>query len=155
MSPLVAGNPTPPADPRMIIGGFGPVARKETPASLGAPAVILIAADVRGIGRPGDILFGICGQNMCLAANSLGLGSCWLGFYGFLDTNPDIKNKLGLDYPFQLMGGIVLGYPKFKQSGMVPRDHRTVRWFRKGMGKSGNRKLIGNSFGFDSGLLCR
>jgi nitroreductase len=132
--PMVAGNPTPPADPRMIIGGFGAVARKEIKPSLGAPAAILVSADVRGIGGP-TISWGIGGQNMCLAANSLGIGSCWLGFYGFLDSNSEIKKKLGLEYPFQLMGGIVLGYPKFKQEGMVPRDYRPVTWFRNGWSK--------------------
>ena len=129
--PMVADNPTPPADPRMIIGGLGPIARKEVKASLGAPAAILIAGDVRGIGDP-KLPYGICGQNMCLAANSLGIGSCWLGFFGMLDTNMEIKKKLGLESPYHLMGGVVLGYPKFKQTGMVPRDYRPVTWFRSG-----------------------
>ncbi|MFO7962565.1 MAG: nitroreductase family protein [Desulfobacterales bacterium] len=129
--PMVAENPTPPADPRMIIGGFGPIARKEVLPSLGAPAVIMIAGDMRSIAGP-LIQVGICGQNMCLAANSLGIRSCWVGFYAVLEQYPDIKKKLGLEPPWTIISSIVLGYPKFNQDGMVAREYRPVTWFRNG-----------------------
>lgn len=128
---MVAGNPTPPADPRMIIGGFGPIARKEVLPSLGAPAVIMIAGDMRSIAGP-FLQVGICGQNMCLAANAMGIRSCWVGFYAILEQFPEMKQKLGLEPPWTIISSIVLGYPKFKQDGMVAREYRPVTWFRTG-----------------------
>jgi nitroreductase/NAD-dependent dihydropyrimidine dehydrogenase PreA subunit len=128
---MVAGNPTPPADPRMIIGGFGPIVRKEVKPSLGAPAVIMIAGDMRSIAGP-YLQIGICGQNMCLAANSLGIRSCWVGFYAVLEQFPDIKKKLGIEPPWTIISSVVLGYPKFDQDGMVAREYRPVTWFRNG-----------------------
>jgi nitroreductase/Pyruvate/2-oxoacid:ferredoxin oxidoreductase delta subunit len=129
---LVTESPdTPPADPRMIIGGFGPIASREIPVSLGAPVVILIAGDMRAIAGP-HMQVGICGQNMCLTANSLGLRSCWVGFFSALEQFPDIKEKLGIESPWTIISGVTLGYPKFKQDGMVPREYRPVTWFRSG-----------------------
>ena len=45
----------------------------------GAPTVILIFKDIRGVCNP-DLDCGIAGQNMVLAAHSMGLGTCWVGF---------------------------------------------------------------------------
>jgi nitroreductase/NAD-dependent dihydropyrimidine dehydrogenase PreA subunit len=128
---LVADNPTPPADPRMMIGGFGAVARREMKPSLGAPMAIIMGGDPRAIGGP-QLQLAICGQNMSLVANSLGIRSCWVGFYCFLEQYPDIKKKLGLEPPWTIISGMVLGYPKFNQDGMVPREYRPVTWFRTG-----------------------
>jgi nitroreductase len=75
---------------------------------------------------------GIAGQNMCLAANSLGLGSCWSGLCLGLNAMPRFLERLGIKSPWQLGGGIMLGYPAFKQKGMVPRLNRPVTWFRPG-----------------------
>ena len=50
-----------------------------TTTFLDAPVVILMACDERAIGGP-QIAAGIAGQNMNLAAMSLGLGFCWIGF---------------------------------------------------------------------------
>ncbi len=44
----------------------------------GAPTLILIIEDKRGVGVPATDI-GICGQNMVLAAHSMGAGSCWIG----------------------------------------------------------------------------
>jgi hypothetical protein len=66
-------------DPRVITGGVGSIAAKNAPVFLDAPVVILVACDDRAIGGP-QIQAGICGQNMNLAAKSLGLGCCWIGF---------------------------------------------------------------------------
>ena len=66
---MVAGNPTPPSDPRMMVGGFGPIARREIKPSLGAPVAIIMGGDPRAIGGP-QLQLAIAGQNMSLVANS-------------------------------------------------------------------------------------
>jgi nitroreductase/NAD-dependent dihydropyrimidine dehydrogenase PreA subunit len=127
------GDPVPPAlfDPR-IQGGSGCVERKELPVFLNAPAVIFMTGNDKLYGA--DLHVGICGQNMNLAAQSLGVGFCWGGFGAFVENLPEIKEKLGVRPPWRIIQSAMLGYPKFKQRGMVPRMKRPVTWFRAGAG---------------------
>ncbi len=130
--PVYAADPRPGTfDPRVITGGVGSIAARNAPVFLDAPVVILVACDDRAIGGP-QIQAGICGQNMNLAAKSLGLGCCWVGFSQVIEMAPAVKEKLGLADPWKINTALVLGYPKFKQEGMVPREFRPVRWFRDG-----------------------
>jgi nitroreductase/NAD-dependent dihydropyrimidine dehydrogenase PreA subunit len=118
-------------DPRVILGGFGSIAKRYGPVFLNAPAVILIAADERAISGT-DINVGICGQNMNLVANSLGIRACWVGFSQIINMIPPLREKLGLEPPWKISSSMVLGYPKFKQDGVVPREFRPVTWLRQG-----------------------
>jgi nitroreductase/NAD-dependent dihydropyrimidine dehydrogenase PreA subunit len=118
-------------DPRVILGGFGAIARRYGPVFLNAPVVILMACDERAISGP-DINAGICGQNMNLVANSLGTRACWVGFSQIINLVPPLKEKLGLKEPWKISTALVLGYPKFKQDGVVPREFRPITWFREG-----------------------
>ena len=126
-------NPTPGSwDPRIILGGIGTnVVERINPVLLGAPVVILIAADSRAIGGP-QMQVGICGQNMVLVAHSLGIKATWVGFVSAVNGVPSIMEKLGLRDPFSITTSVVLGYPRFKQEGVVPRQFRPITWFREG-----------------------
>jgi len=131
---MAENNPNPGVfDPRQIIGGSGAIAKKHLPPLLKAPAVILIAGDSRAITGP-QLNVGICGQNMNLVANSLGIKACWVGFSQVVNMNPAIVQKLGLKPPWQVVTALVLGWPRFKQEGVVPREYRPVTWFREGGG---------------------
>jgi nitroreductase/NAD-dependent dihydropyrimidine dehydrogenase PreA subunit len=118
-------------DPRIMLGGAGGVAKRNLPVFLNAPAVILIAADHRAISGA-DINVGICGQNMILAANSLDIRACWVGFSQVINMLPPLQEKLGLGPPWKISSSVVLGYPAFKQDGIVAREFRPVTWFREG-----------------------
>ncbi|MBT4265596.1 MAG: 4Fe-4S binding protein [Deltaproteobacteria bacterium] len=118
-------------DPRIVLGGAGAIAKGELKTFLNAPVIILLAGDRRSIGGT-ELPIGICGQNMNLAAQSLGLGFCWIGFARTIEKDPKLKEKLGLKDPWVIQSACVLGYPDFKQSGLVPRDDRPVTWFKKG-----------------------
>jgi len=118
-------------DPRLALGGMGAIARKELPASLNAPCVILMAGDERAISGP-ELNIGIAGQNMNLVANSLGIKACWVGFLAGAANNPEVADKIGLKPPWRVITTLVLGWPKFKQEGMVPREYRPVTWVREG-----------------------
>jgi nitroreductase/Fe-S-cluster-containing hydrogenase component 2 len=125
-------NPNPGAwDPRVALGGYGSLARKDLSPLLKAPVVILMLGDARAVSGP-DISLGICGQNMNLVANSLGIKACWVGFVQALNMVPPVKEKLGIDYPWSIRTSVILGYPKFKQEGVVPREFRPVIWYREG-----------------------
>ena len=119
-------------DPRVIYAGMKNGVLKADPGILlGAPVAILLCADKRSIGGP-ELQIGICGQNMTLVAKSLGLGSCWVGFARMVNMVPSYLEKLGIEYPFAVTGCLVLGYPRFKQEGILPRNFRPITWFREG-----------------------
>ena len=92
-----------------------------------APVMILLLIDKRGIGNPA-LDAGICGQNMVLAAHSLGLGTCWIGMMTVLMTNPLWRRKLGVKSPYELTDCIVLGWPKGDYDGEVAREVQLVEW---------------------------
>jgi len=116
-------------DQRLAIGGMGSVANKDMLGSLGAPCLIVMAADSRAIGGP-QIHMGICGQNMNLVANSLGIKACWNGFsaMGFRA----IEDKVDLGPNWEIVTALSLGWPAFAQEGIVPREYRPVTWLREG-----------------------
>ena len=118
-------------DPRIILGGAGSIARDYGKTFLDAPVVILIMGDERAIGGP-EIQTGICGQNMNLVAQSLDIGFCWIGFSQLIERDRDLKAKLGIEPPWVIQNACAIGFPDFKQKGIVPRDNRPVTWFKKG-----------------------
>jgi nitroreductase len=120
-------------DPRIIVGEMGSFSKGEKPPFLDAPAIIMLCGDKRAGSGP-QINYGICGQNMVLAAASLGLGACWIGWTGLLNGNMEITARLGIQDPWELGPSIVVGYPKFKQHGIVSRQYRPVTWFCGGAG---------------------
>jgi nitroreductase/NAD-dependent dihydropyrimidine dehydrogenase PreA subunit len=130
-------SPQPPGtfDLRVTMGGTKSIAKRYGPVLLNAPAAILMLEDERAPSA-GGINIGICGQNMTLVANSLGLGACWVGFVTVAAMIPPLAERLGIAPPWKLVASLALGYPKFKQEGMVPREYRPVTWFRGGAGAS-------------------
>lgn len=116
-------------DRRVASGGMGSVSKGLLPASLGAPCVIVMLGDKRSIGSV-DLNIGICGQNMNIVANSLGIKACWVGF--LISGFGAIADQFDIGPNWQPMTTLVLGYPAFKQEGMVPREYRPVQWFRGG-----------------------
>ena len=123
-------------DPRLSIGGMGAIAKgemggKKSCTTLNAPAVILLVSDTRSISGP-QINIGICGQNMNLVCNSLGIKACWVGFVAVLNLVPGFHEKLGIKPPWTIISSMCLGWPEFKQEGIVPREYRPVTWFRAG-----------------------
>ena len=119
-------------DPRQIIGGSGAISKAALPPLLNAPVLIMLTGDTRAISNP-EINIGICGQNMNLVANSLGIKACWIGFITVLEMVQDLKEKLGIQPPWKIVSSLVLGYPRFRQEGIVPREYRPVTWLRDGL----------------------
>lgn len=135
--PMLEANPDPGTwDPRLALGGMGAIARgqmggKSGGTTLNAPAVILLVSDTRSISGPA-LNIGICGQNMNLVCNSLGIKACWVGFIQFLNFVPGFPEKLGIHSPWRIASSLCIGWPEFKQEGIVPREFRPVTWFRPG-----------------------
>ena len=93
-----------------------------------APTIILLFKDKRGISNP-DLDLGICGQNMIIAAHSMGLGTCWLGVVTALQYFPKWKKLFNIRHPWILEVGICLGYPFGEPNGFVHREIQYIDWF--------------------------
>lgn len=119
-------------DPRVQYG-LSCVARKELSIFLNAPVVIFIGSNKK-FDNP-ELSAGITGENMNLAAISLGLGFCWNNFGAGVNSIPEIMTKLGYGDSWTVQTTACIGYPEFKQEGIVPRHFRPITWFRPGSDK--------------------
>lgn len=100
----------------------------------GAQTVILLFKDVRGVTNP-DLDCGIAGQNMVLAAHSMGLGTCWVSFASLAFDYLGFKwNKVfGIKYPYKFITSLAIGWPMGKPDGFVERPAHSVDWYENGM----------------------
>ncbi len=55
-----------------------------------------------------------------------------MGFSQVINNVAPLKEKLGIRDPWRIVTAVVLGYPKFRQEGIVPREFRPITWFREG-----------------------
>jgi nitroreductase len=93
-----------------------------------APAVIFIAAPKDGSGQ---IDCGLMGENIILAAQSLGLGTCCLGGpIHFMKTSAAAKpyvERLNLSDDYELLYAIAVGYPD-ETPEAKPRDTSKIKF---------------------------
>jgi len=101
-----------------------------------APTLILILMDKRGIGVP-PVDIGICGTNIVLAAQSLGLGTCWIGFSKFLNESRVWCERLGVEQPYEVAEAITVGYPVGDTTHLIPRETHEIVWF-----EGGNKQVL-------------
>ena len=71
-----------------------------------------------------------CAQNMMLSANSMGIGSCWIGFASVLGLNKKIMNKIEIPDKHHISAAIIFGYPKVKKNRASIRKIGSdiIRW---------------------------
>ncbi|HOO71731.1 MAG TPA: nitroreductase family protein [Spirochaetota bacterium] len=112
-------------------GLMSQIALGKTPVFHHAPTLILLVEDKRGVSCPATDI-GICGQNMVLAAHSLGAGSCWIGLIKVCMYFPKWRKKFGIKYPYRLNDCIAFGWQKPKADGIVPRETQLVEWYDRG-----------------------
>ncbi len=93
-----------------------------------APAVIFIASPADGSGQ---LDCGLLGENMLLAAQSLGLATCCLGGpIRFMTTDPGAKpylDRLNIPETHRLLYAIAVGYPD-ESPEAKPRDASKVQF---------------------------
>lgn len=94
-----------------------------------APVILFV------IGPPSNaVCCSLACQNIMLAAVSMGLGSCYVGFGSMVKGNPDIVDALELTDDERIYGPIVLGYPKddpakdFMDQHATSYVEPTVKW---------------------------
>jgi nitroreductase len=78
------------------------------PIYYSAPVIVFVI----GSGRYAAHSCPLACENMMLAAYSLGLGSCWVGFGAMVAEDDEVKRILGLKEDETIFGPILIGYPK-------------------------------------------
>lgn len=75
----------------------------------GAPACVIVFSRT---GSPmADFDCAMAAQNLMLAAFEQGLGTCWIGFFGFLLNRPEVKAELGVPEDWKAIAPIIVGHP--------------------------------------------
>lgn len=91
-----------------------------------APNIIIVCTPTNG---GGEIDAGMLGQNIMLAAQSIGLGTCCIGsIVRFLQTNPKtefFREALGIPIDYKISFIIAVGYPD-ETPKVPPRDPSKV-----------------------------
>lgn len=94
-----------------------------------APTVIFVAG--KADEQSARIDCGLLGENIMLAAQSMGLGTCCLGSAaGFLKSNPGAANylkQLAFSDGYELLYAIAIGYPD-ESPEAKPRDTSKIRY---------------------------
>ena len=93
------------------------------PVYYSAPAVIFVI----GSGRYADHSCPLACENMMLAAHSLGLGSCWVGFGAMVTEDAEVISLLELAEDERIFGPILLGYPDGYPE-RPPKREPQVKW---------------------------
>lgn len=96
-----------------------------------APTVILISGDESN--QMSAVDCAAATENMLLAAESLGIGSCWVGFVAYLLNNEEGKEylkKLGIPEGYKQIHSVALGYKKVNITNAPARRENTVNYIK-------------------------
>jgi nitroreductase len=74
-----------------------------------APALIIVSMREGAITGAADCAAAM--QNMMLAAESMGIGSCWMGLVGFLFDDVELMRSYGVPEGYRAVHASVFGYP--------------------------------------------
>lgn len=86
-----------------------------------APCVILLHAPKSDMCAAMDAVFNA--ENILLAAETLGLGACVIGFiYEPMNRDPEMKRLAGIPKDHKVFSAIALGYPRFKYRASPPKN---------------------------------
>jgi nitroreductase len=93
-----------------------------------APLLIVISGPKDYYWLKDDVNLAV--ENMFLAAHSLGLGSCWIGYAKALNFDQETKDKLGIPGDFEIAAPLIFGYPQEARKEIPPRTPNIIRWIR-------------------------
>ena len=93
------------------------------PVYYSAPSIVFVI----GNGRYADNSCPLACENMMLAAHSLGLGTCWVGFGAMVTEDAEVRKLLDLQEGEAIFGPILLGYPA-ADPPRPPKKGPKVKW---------------------------
>ena len=92
-----------------------------------APCVIILHSPIYSKMSPSDA--GIAITHGMLAALSLGLGTCWIGFaHEYFSRTKEARKKWGIPSNHDVFGVFILGYPELEFLAGPPRRPLKVNW---------------------------
>lgn len=93
-------------------------------ATYNAPTLIIVSGRKDAIAWSADCAAAI--QNMLIAAESLNIGTVWLGLMKFFFEQEGAVNKLGIPEGYQPYYGVALGYKAKDKEQIVPKRNLDV-----------------------------
>ena len=91
-----------------------------------APVLLTILAKPEGPFPACDC--NLAAQNVMLAAHSIGLGSCWIGFAQMSLNTPELKEQLGIPKEYTIAAPLVIGHPAKASATVIKREPEMVFW---------------------------
>lgn len=96
-----------------------------------APTVVIVSGDKNGF--MSEVNSGAATQNMLIAAESLGIGSCWVGYISYLlgsEKGEEYKKRLGIPNTYQPYYAAALGYKKSERINAPAKRENTVSYIK-------------------------
>lgn len=96
-----------------------------------APTVVLISGDKEN--HSADVDCAAATENMLIAAQSLGIGSCWIGFIAYLlnsEAGSDYLKELGIPEGYKQIHAVALGYTTVNRTTAPTRKENTVNYIK-------------------------
>lgn len=96
-----------------------------------APTIIVVSGEKSAVTAPVDC--SAATENMILAAESLGIGSCWIGLVTFLfksERAQEFIKKLEIPEGYEPYYAITLGYKKYDNAKAPQRRENTVNYIK-------------------------
>ena len=93
----------------------------------GAPSVIFVFTAPNALTPLEDSSLAI--GNMMIAAKSLGLGTCWIGFAAALGLDPDFVKETGSE-GLKHQGTLIIGYPAKEQKPTPRNEVEILNWIK-------------------------
>jgi len=97
----------------------------------GAPTVILVSGEEKAMVIESDCAAAT--QNMLLAAESIGLGSCWVNFVILAFTRPkanEYLKELGVPDGYKPYASVALGYKMIETISAPPRKPNLINYIK-------------------------
>jgi nitroreductase len=93
-----------------------------------APTVIIVSARKDAVTPIPDCSAAV--QNMLLSAESMDIGSCWIGFAKFHFLKIENRKKFNIPENYEVHFGVSLGYKVKKNPKPLPRNKNVFNYFR-------------------------
>jgi nitroreductase len=90
----------------------------------GAPTLVIVSGRKDALAMGADCAAAI--QNMLLMAESLGVGSVWLGLVRFFAMGEGARGLIGIPEGFEYFYGVAFGYPADPKPRPAPRRNPDV-----------------------------
>jgi nitroreductase/Pyruvate/2-oxoacid:ferredoxin oxidoreductase delta subunit len=92
----------------------------------GAPAIVLACAEKNNPGAANKCTSAL--GYFDLAANSMGLGCMWAGFFMFAVNFPPMAKEIALPEELQIYGAMTIGYPEYQYKRIPVRKPAQITW---------------------------